>query len=123
MSTLQRLLEHLEEEITFDKERRSEADASRDREDWAYYEGRINRAEYLIDWIAANLSDGWQDIETFRGEDYQSVLVYCAEGRNAYVAYPEKGKWRDYGGNCGFLGEIVTHWQPLPEPPAGKGEA
>ena len=60
--------------------------------------------------IGWNMSDGYFQLK--RSESYRS----CDECWNNSVPYC----WHVNGGMCNILGQKVTHWMPLPEPPKGE---
>lgn len=82
--------------------------------------GRI--AEALREGAAPEGGDAWQPIETApKDAGAGSILVYCAERRNTYVAIWWGDRWTHFGG--GTLYETPTHWMPLPAAPKAEGGA
>ena len=69
-----------------------------------------------------NANTSWQPIAT-APRDGTRVLLFGASGAHACAAWVEivgnVSGW-EIGNTddlCHFLGEIATHWMPLPEPP------
>lgn len=69
----------------------------------------------------------WQPIET-APKDGTPILVYSREASDPqivlaswreYQGSPDDGGWYDWwDNNAPEIDATVTHWQPLPEPPA-----
>lgn len=61
----------------------------------------------------AYLADNWIRVEDRLPEERVSVLVCANRGhdKNIYIS------WYYWGESVWFPADIVTHWQPLPEPP------
>ena len=63
----------------------------------------------------------WISVEDRLPKDNVPVIVYKNKYSEVYgnmeTAYIHNGIWR------GSIGEAITHWMPLPEPPKMKGGA
>ena len=55
---------------------------------------------------------GWISVDKALPEEGDNVLVYCAESGEITTDCWWCDEWH-------MLGEEVTHWMPLPEPPKG----
>ena len=73
---------------------------------------------------------GWISIEEALPGPYETVLISVLTRNNYGVPmryetvgrYSHSGKrWISYTGNI-VKGEVVTHWQPMPEPPKEEVE-
>ena len=71
--------------------------------------------------INGDLPDSWRSVKDELPDNVDDVLVYCGP-QEIYIGYYNKRSngWRTNDGDHIYS---VTHWQPLPAPPADKGEA
>ena len=61
----------------------------------------------------------WRPIET-APKDGTPILVWVRKHQEVLIVfYEERGKfcWREYPEGDRWNKNLVTHWQPLPEPP------
>lgn len=61
----------------------------------------------------------WIPVTERLPEKWQNVLAVRQDGKFRFDFIGSTGKWYEDVGN---VGNSVTHWMPLPEPPKGSGE-
>jgi len=59
----------------------------------------------------------WIDVEERLPDDRTCVLGFDGILRHSFIGFLFEGKWFAIDGSGGG---VVTHWQPLPEPPASR---
>ncbi len=73
----------------------------------------------------------WKPIKTFRGPDRREVDIWLsvhasprsfgmADAWRVTEAWRTEGKWfhRHNGKEMELVGDYITHWMPMPKPPA-----
>ena len=82
---------------------------------------RTGCAEYFADYLIAHgvTVQEWISVNDRLPEDYSPVLVYKSRHSESYgnmgtAYYWNQSRW------MGCIGETVTHWMPLPQPPKGE---
>lgn len=64
----------------------------------------------------------WIPVTERLPEEWEPVLVRSKFGFSEVAWYIGIGKWRYTANACLFEDGSVTHWMPLPEPPADEKE-
>lgn len=59
----------------------------------------------------------WISVKNRLPEEHTEVLAY--DGRNVWLAWLSDNTWDSDIGN---LGNDITHWIPIPEPPRGEND-
>ncbi len=70
----------------------------------------------------AALAGEWRPIETAPKINYEVILGYAEEAGNYYLVHweQEEDAWFLTGQEVELADGILTHWQPLPQPPKGE---
>jgi hypothetical protein len=84
---------------------------------WEYvYYGNYTRFREFHANLKQQETNGWISVEEGLPEDKEFVLAYDRFGEICIASYCG-GIWYDCIDDYHSCGDIVTHWQPLPEPP------
>lgn len=82
---------------------------------------RTRPSGYEYRCLAFYVPDKWLRGDSGMNWDYEACDEYCEEADDYYVNegwYERIYNWDDYG--AVGIGDFVTHWMPLPEPPEVK---
>ena len=99
---------------------------------WISVEERLPEAEQIVlvsckqngrryQCLAFYVPKKWLREQSNFNWDYEACDEYCEEADDYYVNegwYERIYNWDDY--NAVGIGDFVTHWMPLPEPPKGE---
>jgi len=82
----------------------------------------LNEITRLTAEVAELRKDGWISVDDGLPDEKRKVIVYVNR-LNYYpnyisTSFRQDGTWREESGNY----HNITHWQPLPTPPAIKSE-
>lgn len=89
---------------------------------WEAYDnapGHFTNSELMRAAITAALAKAWRPIEEAK-EDQWVLIIAFAPAAHGLPAIVRPCQWHPDAGFCVDELRTVTHWMPLPEPPATK---